>query len=326
MDPAKEMTEDDRARLTSFIATHMGRKIACVTSGGTTVPLERNTVRYIDNFSTGNRGAALTEQFLEAGYAVVFIYRKNSAFPFARQVLPPFLSVIEWLCTPDEKAAHQRAHAAAKYRAHASHLLAFEFTTVQDYLMLLREASCAIAPVGSNAIMCLAAAVSDFYVPTGNMPEHKIQSSADDEQTSTDGSLILQLRPVLKMLGAIKRGLDDGRCTAWAPCAFVVSFKLETNPAILKAKAAAAISKYGVDIVCANLLQSYKQEVVVISAAPDCAPMSSVAVRGNELEEVQVEGTAETVLSIKSAQEMEPLLAAELVARHLTFIHRCQVY
>ena len=32
-------------------------KIALVTSGGTTVPLEKRTVRFIDNFSTGGRGA-----------------------------------------------------------------------------------------------------------------------------------------------------------------------------------------------------------------------------------------------------------------------------
>ena len=34
------------------------RGVALVTSGGTTVPLERRTVRFIDNFSSGNRGAA----------------------------------------------------------------------------------------------------------------------------------------------------------------------------------------------------------------------------------------------------------------------------
>eukprot|EP00882_Tetradesmus_deserticola_P024204 GHRQ01026441.1.p1 GENE.GHRQ01026441.1~~GHRQ01026441.1.p1 ORF type:complete len:169 (+),score=19.95 GHRQ01026441.1:368-874(+) len=39
--------------------------IACVTSGGTTVPLERNCVRFIDNFSAGSRGAMSTEQFLK---------------------------------------------------------------------------------------------------------------------------------------------------------------------------------------------------------------------------------------------------------------------
>jgi hypothetical protein len=37
------------------------RPIVCITSGGTTVPLERRCVRFIDNFSAGNRGAASTE-------------------------------------------------------------------------------------------------------------------------------------------------------------------------------------------------------------------------------------------------------------------------
>ena len=38
-----------------------GRRVVVVTSGGTTVPLERNTVRFIDNFSTGSRGARSAE-------------------------------------------------------------------------------------------------------------------------------------------------------------------------------------------------------------------------------------------------------------------------
>lgn len=36
-------------------------RVVCVTSGGTTVPLEKRCVRYIDNFSSGHRGAASTE-------------------------------------------------------------------------------------------------------------------------------------------------------------------------------------------------------------------------------------------------------------------------
>lgn len=36
-------------------------RVVCVTSGGTTVPLEQRCVRYIDNFSSGHRGAASTE-------------------------------------------------------------------------------------------------------------------------------------------------------------------------------------------------------------------------------------------------------------------------
>ena len=41
------------------------RPIVCVTSGGTTVPLERRCIRFIDNFSGGTRGALSTECFLQ---------------------------------------------------------------------------------------------------------------------------------------------------------------------------------------------------------------------------------------------------------------------
>lgn len=53
-------------------------------SGGTTVPLEHNTVRFVDNFSAGTRGAASAEYFLDNGYAVIFMYRQKSLEPFSR--------------------------------------------------------------------------------------------------------------------------------------------------------------------------------------------------------------------------------------------------
>lgn len=37
------------------------KPLVVITSGGTTVPLEKNTVRFIDNFSTGTRGATSAE-------------------------------------------------------------------------------------------------------------------------------------------------------------------------------------------------------------------------------------------------------------------------
>ena len=54
-----------------------------MTSGGTTVPLERQTVRFIDNFSAGTRGATSAEYFLEAGYAVIFLHRQFSLLPYS---------------------------------------------------------------------------------------------------------------------------------------------------------------------------------------------------------------------------------------------------
>ncbi len=76
------------------------RRVVCITSGGTTVPLEKNTVRFIDNFSTGGRGAACTEAFLDISssggdtkqsaadgeYAVLLIRRTGSICPYARHV------------------------------------------------------------------------------------------------------------------------------------------------------------------------------------------------------------------------------------------------
>ena len=74
-----------RAAAAAFAARQApGTRFALVTSGGTTVPLEQKTVRFIDNFSTGGRGAATAERLLEAGYAVVFLHRKGSRFPFLR--------------------------------------------------------------------------------------------------------------------------------------------------------------------------------------------------------------------------------------------------
>ena len=204
------MSDTSGQRLTRFVAAHGVKRIACVTSGGTSVPLERNTVRFIDNFSTGNRGAALAEHLLAAGYAVVFVHRKHSAFPFARRLLPPAISADEWLASLH--ASSDRTtwdHAASRYAAARPALLSLAFTSVDEYLVLLREASCALASAGTRALLCLAAAVSDFYVPSNELPTHKIQSAAPNAGEVSSGSLTLHLRPVPKTLGSIKLGSAD---------------------------------------------------------------------------------------------------------------------
>ncbi len=57
-------------------------KIVLITSGGTSVILEKNTVRSIENFSTGKRGALCSEEFLKRGYIVIFFHRDTSLLPF----------------------------------------------------------------------------------------------------------------------------------------------------------------------------------------------------------------------------------------------------
>ena len=134
-------------------------------------------------------------------------------------------------------------------------------------------------------MLLLAAAVSDFYIPQSELPQHKIQSGGGGgktrgggkkrgrgEETSAaaaDGGLTVNLRGVPKVLGKITE--------EWAPEALLVSFKLETNPNILMAKATGAIIKYGVDVVCANLLQSYKREMTIVTRQRNGATPKVVA-------------------------------------------------
>lgn len=55
----KKKTANDVEKVKKFITGE--ENVVLVTSGGTVVPLEKNTVRSIVNFSTGSRGAKSTE-------------------------------------------------------------------------------------------------------------------------------------------------------------------------------------------------------------------------------------------------------------------------
>ncbi len=61
------------------------------------MPLERNTVRFVDNFSAGTRGAVSAEHFLRAGWAVIFLHRRFSLEPFLRHLskAPHILSLLQ---------------------------------------------------------------------------------------------------------------------------------------------------------------------------------------------------------------------------------------
>ncbi|KAJ4814165.1 Phosphopantothenate--cysteine ligase [Rhynchospora pubera] len=113
------------------------RGIVCVTSGGTTVPLEQRCVRYIDNFSSGHRGAASTEYFVKAGYAVIFVHRRGSYQPYCRY-LPEdsFLDFAQLdeesnIQVPDDHAATVRKAIREYHKAVGDGLLLkLPFTTI----------------------------------------------------------------------------------------------------------------------------------------------------------------------------------------------------
>jgi phosphopantothenate---cysteine ligase (ATP) len=56
-----KLNENVINNILTFVEEKKGQEIVLVTSGGTAVPLEKQTVRFLDNFSTGNRGALSSE-------------------------------------------------------------------------------------------------------------------------------------------------------------------------------------------------------------------------------------------------------------------------
>nr|APD70905.1 phosphopantothenate-cysteine ligase [Crotalus atrox] len=258
-----------------------GRRVALVTSGGTQVPLEARAVRFLENFSSGRRGAASAERLAAAGYGVCFLHRARSVFPWARALPPPGPALLDLLRVHEEDGAVRVRDGALPallpaLRAYGrarddGAFLALEFAGLAEYLALLRAAARALAPLGSSAMFYLAAAVSDFYIPPSEMPEHKIQSS--------DGPLQIIMKMVPKMLSPLVK--------EWAPEAFVISFKLETDPLILVDKARQALAKYNHQVVIANALDSRRTSVIVVTKDSE-TPLSLLEeeiARGVEIEE-----------------------------------------
>lgn len=193
---------------------------------------------------------------------MVYIYRRGSIMPFSRHIEAAtsdddmmMLDLFQVdhddkvILKSDDRLQDIR-HDIEKYHYFKKHRRVFylPFTTVEEYLEVLELASRCLSPLGSRLITYLAAAVSDFYIPRNMMAEHKIQSSE---------TLKLELFQVPKMLGRLK--------TEWAPQAYVVSFKLETDHKLVIPKARQAISNYGVDLVVANELHTRRDKVYLVT-------------------------------------------------------------
>ncbi len=252
----------------NFIKYHQSttqkRRIVLVTSGGTTVPLENNTVRFIDNFSAGTRGATSAEYFLENNYAVIFLHREFSLLPYSRHYSHTTNCFLDYMIEDsktgnviiDLKYQNQMKEILKKYQnvKEKNLLINIPFTTVNQYLFTLKIISESLNKIGTNALLYLAAAVSDFFLPHSKMPKHKIQSSKDHGGT---GKLVIDLEPVPKFL---RRVVDN-----WAPKAMIVSFKLETDDSILIKKSRYSLERYGHELVIGNLLQTRKKQVIFVT-------------------------------------------------------------
>ncbi|XP_041835777.1 phosphopantothenate--cysteine ligase [Melanotaenia boesemani] len=293
--------EEVKEKMAAFARCHVeaGRKVVLITSGGTKVPLESRTVRFLDNFSSGRRGASSAEYFIDSGYAVIFLHRHRSLYPYTRMFLTVNMLdalqfrggvgasgntgevVVDQQVLPNIAKVLKRYHEVKDGKL----LLPIEFNTLSEYLHLLKAAAQALDTIGSNAMFYLAAAVSDFYIPASEMPEHKIQSS--------DGPLQLSMKMVPKILSPLVK--------EWAPQAFVTSFKLETDAAILLDKARLALDTYRHQAVVANVLDSRRGYVVVVTPKTQ----------------------AELILTeedVNNEVEIEERIVSNLTSAHSTFI------
>ena len=286
INPPPDNLDEIVALARSFIRQHASgdRRVVLVTSGGTTVPLEKQTVRFIDNFSAGTRGATSAEYFIEAGYAVIFLHRRFSLLPFSRHYSHSTNCFLDFMAESDDSQVVvdtqfqvKMKQVLEKYQAAkcANTLLLLPFTTVTEYLWSLREIAIQMGCLGPKSLFYLAAAVSDFFVPEDRLPEHKIQSAESERSTkrpngplrtasgsSDEGhppkkSLTIELDPVPKFLKAL---VQD-----WAPGGMIISFKLETDSSILIRKAQKALKQYSHHLVIGNLLSNRKYEVVLVS-------------------------------------------------------------
>lgn len=292
-----------KEEIDSFIKFHLekGNKLVLITSGGTTVPLEQNTVRFIDNFSIGTRGSASAEYFIEKSYAVLFVHRRRSLKPYERKFHN--VNILEVVEIDKESKKSEPRYTINQSLIHfnfnsllqtynsvkaKNFLLNIEFITLFDYLAVLEYCCKQVNSLGNNVIIYLAAAVSDFYLPKNEMPTHKIQSGY--------GGLDLCLKPVPKLVGKLKND--------WCPNAYIVTFKLETDPNLLKAKSQSSLDKYKHQVVIGNILENRKNNVSIIESNGTSTEINlddqKNATKHKEIEELIVEFLASRHSSYKS--------------------------
>lgn len=158
--------EEVKEKMTAFAKYHSaaGRRVVLITSGGTKVPLESRTVRFLDNFSSGRRGASSAEYFIESGYAVIFLHRHRSLYPYTRMFST--MNMLDALTfsrvdgTPSNSAevvVNQQmlpniAKVLKRYQEVKERrlLLPIEFSTLSEYLHLLKAAAQSLSTIGTN--------------------------------------------------------------------------------------------------------------------------------------------------------------------------------
>ncbi|CAK4922700.1 unnamed protein product [Aphanomyces euteiches] len=279
-----------------------GRRVALVTSGSATVPLNSESV--MDAVSFGDRGAATAEQFLRAGYAVIFLSRRGSLAPFSRHFQAyirdnMFMSMLQVqeddsLVVRAEDSV-RRSHIACILKASQESqdcLFNLRFDSVQQYLFYLRAASEQIEAAGTRGMVVLAASVLEYYVPTASTDVNVTLSTNSAEKTQKD-ALALNLVRVPNLIRKIRQ--------EYAPKAFIVTLKSVEDKNQVYNVAFAELEKWGVDAVVVDSPELVGELALV-----------------SEQEYVTVTHKDQT----KFEMELDTLCAASLVEMHRMFSAR----
>lgn len=225
-------------------------------------------------------------------------------------------------------------HTKLRERAHVvkeGMLLTIPFRTVEEYLTKLKLCAEGIRDCQSLGILYLTAAVSDFYIPHSEKAPHKIQSRdydvKDKYDTTVDKSihfdgvsnvLELKLSPVPKLLGFIR--------SDFAPNAFCVSFKLETDKNILFQKARLAMEKYGVHMVIGNELETRYEKVWVLQKHDVHESSSSSGgggtggIEDKDTPNVNMVEISRNDASSSRNDELEDAIISHVVEKHFEYI------
>ena len=152
--------DDVKELMSAFAELHgsAGRKVVLITSGGTKVPLESRTVRFLDNFSSGRRGSSSAEYFLDSGYAVIFLYRHRSLYPYTRLYSGiNLLDTLQQGSGSDQVVVNQEKlpkidKVLKRYQQVKKEglLLPVEFSTLSEYLHLLKASAQVLCTLGMH--------------------------------------------------------------------------------------------------------------------------------------------------------------------------------
>uniref|UniRef100_A0A3Q7J7L9 DNA/pantothenate metabolism flavoprotein C-terminal domain-containing protein n=1 Tax=Solanum lycopersicum TaxID=4081 RepID=A0A3Q7J7L9_SOLLC len=292
-------------------------RVVCITSGGTTVPLEKQCVRYIDNFSYGHRGAASTEYFLTADYSVVFLYRRGSCQPFCSTL--PDDPPLECFSVADDSSIEVDAlHAEIVKRAITESrtavaegiLLKLPFTTIFEYLQILHLIFVSLRDFGLSAIFFWQLQFLIFmfrgkvwlYIKSSRHLVLWIYDSPKYQRCFSCLGMNGRQWPSTYRLRLVNHPALFSKATKLILCLREKSsLLLETDTYILLAKATMALKKYKMHMVIANELSTRKEKVIVVT----------------EQEKVTVRRD-----STRARAEVESLLVELIVDRHSTYIKK----